>query len=64
MRDDKTSYVNKYIRVIQIFIYILTSGECFENKWFYMKYIGKYFSIERLLTCEDVTNFIVVEIII
>ena len=20
----------------------MTSGECFENKWFYMKYIGKY----------------------
>ena len=22
----------------------MTSGECFENKWFYMKYIGKYLS--------------------
>jgi hypothetical protein len=21
----------------------MTSRECFENKWFYMKYIGKYF---------------------
>jgi hypothetical protein len=20
----------------------MTSGECFENKWFYMKYKGKY----------------------
>jgi hypothetical protein len=20
----------------------MTSGECFENKWFYMKYIGKF----------------------
>jgi len=28
----------------------MTSGECFEKKWFYMKYIGKYFNAERLLT--------------
>ena len=28
----------------------MTSGECFENKWFYMKYIGKYLSVEILLT--------------
>jgi hypothetical protein len=24
----------------------MTSRECFENKWFYMKYIGKYLSVE------------------
>ena len=30
----------------------MTSGECFENKWFYMKYIGKYLSEEILLTGE------------
>ena len=30
----------------------MTSGECFENKWFYMKYIGKYLSAEILLTLE------------
>ena len=30
----------------------MTSGECFENKWFYMKYIGKYLSAEILLTRE------------
>jgi hypothetical protein len=27
-----------------------TIKECFENKWFYMKYIGKYLSVEILLT--------------
>jgi hypothetical protein len=30
----------------------MTSGECFENKWFYMKYIGKYLIVEILLTRE------------
>ena len=30
----------------------MTSWECYENKWFYMKYIGKYFSGEILLTRE------------
>jgi hypothetical protein len=30
----------------------MTSGECFENKWFDMKYIGKYLSAEILLTLE------------
>ena len=30
----------------------MTSGESFENKWFYMKYIGKYLSAEILLTLE------------
>ena len=30
----------------------MTSGDCFENKWFYMKYIGKYLSEEILLTRE------------
>ena len=29
----------------------MTSGECFENRWFYMKDIGKYLSVEILLTC-------------
>jgi hypothetical protein len=24
----------------------MTSGECVENKWFNMKYIGKYLSVE------------------
>jgi hypothetical protein len=28
------------------------SRECFENKWFYMKYIGKYLSGEILLARE------------
>jgi len=32
--------------------YGITSGECFENKWFYMKYIGKYLSAEIRLTGE------------
>ena len=27
----------------------MTSGKCFESKWFYMKYIGKYLSVEILL---------------
>jgi hypothetical protein len=26
--------------------------ECFENNWFYMKYIGKYLNVEILLTRE------------
>ena len=30
----------------------MTSGECFENKWLYMKYIGKYLSAEILLARE------------
>ena len=30
----------------------MTSVECFENKWFYMKYIGKYLSEKILLTSE------------
>jgi hypothetical protein len=30
----------------------MTSRECFENKWFYMKYIGKFLSGEILLTRE------------
>ena len=30
----------------------MTSGECFENKWVYMKYIRIYLSAERLLTRE------------
>jgi hypothetical protein len=31
----------------------MTSGECVENKWFNMKYIGKYLSVEILLTHVD-----------
>ena len=31
----------------------MTSGECFENKWLCMKYIGKYVSAEILLTRES-----------
>ena len=30
----------------------MTSRECFENKWFYMKYLGKFLSGEILLTHE------------
>ena len=30
----------------------MTSGKCFEYKWFYMKYIWKYLSKERHQTCE------------
>ena len=30
----------------------MTSGECVENKWLNMKYIGKYLSVEILLTHE------------
>ena len=30
----------------------MTSRECFENKWFYMKYIGKYLSGEILFARE------------
>jgi hypothetical protein len=26
----------------------MTSWECYENKWFYMKYIGKYLSVEMV----------------
>jgi hypothetical protein len=30
----------------------MTSGECYENKWFYMKYIGKMAETGSLLsTC-------------
>ena len=31
----------------------MTSGECIENKWFNMKYIGKYLRLEILLTHEN-----------
>jgi hypothetical protein len=30
----------------------MTSWECYENMWFYMKYTGKYLSGEILLTRE------------
>jgi hypothetical protein len=33
-------------------VLISTSEECFENKWFYMKYIKKYLGVEILLTRE------------
>jgi hypothetical protein len=30
----------------------MTSWECYENKWFYMKYIGKYVSGDQTIcTC-------------
>jgi hypothetical protein len=32
-------------------------GECFENKWFYMKYIGKYLSAEILLPLKCIYVF-------
>jgi len=32
---------------------VMTSDEFCENKWFYMKYIGKYLSVEILLTHEN-----------
>ena len=28
--------------------YEMTSWEYYENKWFYMKYIGKYLSVEMV----------------
>ena len=37
----------------------MTAGECLQNKWFYMKYIGKYLNVEILLTCECVYHGIV-----
>jgi hypothetical protein len=36
----------------------MTSGECVENKWFKMKYIGKYLSVEILLTRECIYAYI------
>jgi hypothetical protein len=30
----------------------MISGKCFENKWFYMKYIVNQLSAERLLMAE------------
>jgi hypothetical protein len=33
----------------------MTSWECYENKWFYMKCIGKYLSEEILLTRECIS---------
>jgi len=43
----------------------MISGECFENKWLYMKYIGKYLSAEILLTREYIAlkhNFFFLQI--
>ena len=37
----------------------MTLGECFENKWFYMKYMGKYLSVEILLTCGCSWSYII-----
>jgi hypothetical protein len=34
----------------------MTSRECFENKWLYMKYIGKYLSEEILLARECISE--------
>jgi hypothetical protein len=36
----------------------MTSRECFENEWFYMKYIGKYLSGEILLARECILQFL------
>jgi hypothetical protein len=38
----------------------MTSWECYENKWFYMKYIGKYISILTIIwkLYEEETIFI------
>jgi hypothetical protein len=35
----------------------MTSWECYENKWFYMKYIGKMAETESLLStcCTSIT---------
>ena len=35
----------------------MTLGECFEINWFYMKYIGKYLSEEKLLTRECIFKY-------
>jgi hypothetical protein len=32
----------------------MTSRECFENKWFYMKYIGKYLSVKMYNKNSDI----------
>ena len=39
----------------------MTSGECVENKWFNMKYIGKYLSVEILLTHVDLHIIVITE---
>jgi hypothetical protein len=31
----------------------MTSGECFENKWFYMKYLGKYLHCRQRAPIEN-----------
>ena len=36
----------------------MTSGESFENKWFYMKYKGKYLGVEILLTRECISIYL------
>jgi hypothetical protein len=43
----------------------MTSWEFYENKWFYMKYIGKYLSEEILLTreCIYVCEWLVCELL-
>ena len=38
--------------------YEMTSGEFFENRLFYMKYIGNYLNIERLLWMYSSHKFI------
>ena len=35
----------------------MTSWECYENKWFYMKYIGKMAETESLLSTCCSSNF-------
>ena len=35
--EEETIFITEYYMKIE---YETTSGECFKNKWFYMKYIG------------------------
>ena len=32
----------------------MTSGECFENKWFYMKYLSAEILLTRECICEKI----------
>ena len=54
-----------YIGIFVVYLFLglmlkirqgMTSEECVENKWFNMKYIGKYFSAEILLTHECISQ--------
>jgi hypothetical protein len=54
MKIDKQTLINSAFKSenFKKIGYGMTSGECFENKWFYMKHVGKYLSVEILLTRE------------